>query len=316
MYRLEQTLPNFSETAVSEDSNRTVGRIMASGSNKQRRKLKEKASKVFLRLVAWFVITAFFAVVFYIGYQGLEKISLEFLVGNPKNMMTEGGILPCIVGTCLLALGAVAVALPLGVFSAIWLNEYAKDGPLKRLITLSVANLAGVPSIVFGLFGLAFFVILCDLGVSAVSGILTLAVLTLPIIINTVRETLSQIPNAWKEASYALGATKHETILRTVLPAAMPGIMTGAVLAVARAAGETSAIMFTAAVVMTTDAFNSPLSAVMALPHHIYILATTGAEPEKVLPMQSASALVLLFAVFLMNLTAIYFRQKASHLPK
>ena len=287
MYRLEQTLPNFSETAVSGDSNRIVRRITASGSNKQRRKLKEKASKVFLRLVAWFVITAFFAVVFYIGYQGLEKISLEFLIGNP-----------------------------LGVFSAIWLNEYAKDGPLKRLITLSVANLAGVPSIVFGLFGLAFFVILCDLGVSAVSGILTLAVLTLPIIINTVRETLSQIPKAWKEASYALGATKHETILRTVLPAAMPGIMTGAVLAVARAAGETSAIMFTAAVVMTTDAFNSPLSAVMALPHHIYILATTGAEPEKVLPMQSASALVLLFAVFLMNLTAIYFRQKASHLPK
>ena len=239
---------------------------------------------------------------------------MEFLIGNPKNMMTEGGILPCIVGTCLLSLGAVGVALPLGVFSAIWLNEYAKEGPLKRIITLSVANLAGVPSIVFGLFGLAFFVILCDLGVSAVSGILTLAVLTLPIIINTVRETLSQIPNSWKEASYALGATKHETILKTVLPAALPGIMTGAVLAVARAAGETSAIMFTAAVVMTTDAFNSPLSAVMALPHHIYILATTGAEPTKVLPMQNASALVLLFAVFLMNLAAIYFRQKTERI--
>ncbi len=314
MYRLDQNFSTISQATASIQQPRQTKKITISSSNKQTRKLKAKTAKIVLRLGAWVVIAAFFGVVFYIGYHGLEKLSMEFLIGNPKNMMTEGGILPCIVGTCLLSLGAVGVALPLGVFSAIWLNEYAKEGPLKRIITLSVANLAGVPSIVFGLFGLAFFVILCDLGVSAVSGILTLAVLTLPIIINTVRETLSQIPNSWKEASYALGATKHETILKTVLPAALPGIMTGAVLAVARAAGETSAIMFTAAVVMTTDAFNSPLSAVMALPHHIYILATTGAEPTKVLPMQNASALVLLFAVFLMNLAAIYFRQKTERI--
>lgn len=314
MYRLDQNFSTISQATASIQQPKQTKKITISSSNKQTRKLKAKTAKIVLRLGAWVVIAAFFGVVFYIGYHGLEKLSMEFLIGNPKNMMTEGGILPCIVGTCLLSLGAVGVALPLGVFSAIWLNEYAKEGPLKRIITLSVANLAGVPSIVFGLFGLAFFVILCDLGVSAVSGILTLAVLTLPIIINTVRETLSQIPNSWKEASYALGATKHETILKTVLPAALPGIMTGAVLAVARAAGETSAIMFTAAVVMTTDAFNSPLSAVMALPHHIYILATTGAEPTKVLPMQNASALVLLFAVFLMNLAAIYFRQKTERI--
>lgn len=310
MYRPEQKVLNFS--AIQNTQNKLTTTKANQCSNRRLRKYKEQLSRVILRLVAWCVIAAFFAVVLYIGYHGLEKISLKFLTENPQNMMTAGGILPCIVGTILLALGAVAIALPLGVFSAVWLNEYTKDGPLKKLITLSVANLAGVPSIVFGLFGLAFFVIMCDLGVSAVSGMLTLAVLTLPIIINTVRETLSQIPNTWKEASFALGATKHETILKTVLPAALPGIMTGAVLAVARAAGETSAIMFTAAVVMTSDTFNSPLSAVMALPHHIYILATTGAEPDKVVPMQSATALVLLFAVFLMNLTAIYLRQKTS----
>lgn len=310
MYRPEQKVLNFS--AIQNTQNDPTKTKANQCSNRRLRKYKEQLSRVILRLVAWCVIAAFFAVVLYIGYHGLEKISLKFLTENPQNMMTAGGIFPCIVGTSLLALGAVVIALPLGVFSAVWLNEYAKDGILKKIITLSVANLAGVPSIVFGLFGLSFFVIMCDFGVSAVSGILTLAVLTLPIIINTVRETLSQIPKSWKEASYALGATKHETILKTVLPASLPGIMTGAVLAVARAAGETSAIMFTAAVVMTTDTLNSPLSAVMALPYHIYILATTGAEPDKVMPIQSATALILLFVVFLMNLAAIYLRQKTT----
>ena len=230
-------------------------------------------------------------------------------------MMEEGGILPCIIGTAILSIGAMAVALPLGIVCAVWLNEYAKEGPLKKLITLAVANLAGVPSIVFGLFGLAFFVTVCGLGVSAIAGILTLAVLTLPIVINTVRETLSQIPNSWRESSLALGASKTQTVLRTVLPAALPGILTGAILGLARAAGETSAIMFTAAVVSTTNLPNSPFAAVMSLPYHIYVLATTGMNPDKAVPIQCATALVLLMTVFALNLMAFYIRQKTSKRP-
>ena len=209
----------------------------------------------------------------------------------------------------------MAVALPLGIACAVWLNEYAKEGPLKKLITLAVANLAGVPSIVFGLFGLAFFVTVCGLGVSAIAGILTLAVLTLPIVINTVRETLSQIPNSWRESSLALGTSKTQTVLRTVLPAALPGILTGAILGLARAAGETSAIMFTAAVVSTTNLPNSPFAAVMSLPYHIYVLATTGMNPDKAVPIQCATALVLLMTVFALNLIAFYIRQKSSKRP-
>lgn len=278
-----------------------------------RRKLKESIAFLTIRSAAWCVVLLFCAAVLYILLEGAGKLSPAFLLESPRNMMTEGGIWPCLIGTALLSVGAMLVALPLGIACAVWLHEYARDGWLKKTITLSVANLAGVPSIVFGLFGLSFFVTVCKMGVSALAGILTLAVLTLPIIINTVRETLSQIPDAWREASYALGATKSQTILRTVLPAAVPGILTGAILSLARAAGETSAIMFTAAVVVTTNLPSTPFDAVMSLPYHIYVMATTGTEPEVAVPIQSASALILLLMVFTMNLTAIWLREKTSH---
>lgn len=160
-----------------------------------------------IKSAAWIVVALFLSSLGYIAYHGAGTLSPSFLSTFPEKMMEEGGILPCIIGTAILSVGAMAVALPLGVACAVWLNEYAKEGPLKKLITLAVANLAGVPSIVFGLFGLAFFVTVCGLGVSAIAGILTLAVLTLPIVINTVRETLSQIPNSWRESSLALGAS-------------------------------------------------------------------------------------------------------------
>ncbi|WP_417132388.1 phosphate ABC transporter permease PstA [Parasutterella excrementihominis] len=268
-----------------------------------------------IKSAAWIVVALFLSSLGYIAYHGAGTLSPSFLSTFPEKMMEEGGILPCIIGTAILSVGAMAVALPLGIACAVWLNEYAKEGPLKKLITLAVANLAGVPSIVFGLFGLAFFVTVCGLGVSAVAGILTLAVLTLPIVINTVRETLSQIPNSWRESSLALGASKTQTVLRTVLPAALPGILTGAILGLARAAGETSAIMFTAAVVSTTNLPNSPFAAVMSLPYHIYVLATTGMNPDKAVPIQCATALVLLMTVFALNLIAFYIRQKSSKRP-
>ena len=276
---------------------------------RNRRTYKEYAGLFMIKSGAWIMVALFLSSLGYIAYHGAGTLSPSFLSTFPEKMMEEGGILPCIIGTAILSVGAMAVALPLGIACAVWLNEYAKEGPLKKLITLAVANLAGVPSIVFGLFGLAFFVTVCGLGVSAIAGILTLGV------INTVRETLSQIPNSWRESSLALGASKTQTVLRTVLPAALPGILTGAILGLARAAGETSAIMFTAAVVSTTNLPNSPFAAVMSLPYHIYVLATTGMNPDKAVPIQCATALVLLMTVFALNLMAFYIRQKSSKRP-
>ncbi|MBQ8829812.1 MAG: phosphate ABC transporter permease PstA [Burkholderiaceae bacterium] len=278
----------------------------------QSRKVQEKVFFLLLKVAAVINVAVLLSMVVYIVWNGISEVSWSFLTESPRNMMTEGGIWPCIVGTFLLAFGAMCIALPFGVGCAIWLHEYAKDGVLKNIIKLAVANLAGVPSIVFGLFGLAFFVTLCGFGISVLSGVLTLAVLTLPIIINTVEETLSQVPNAWRESSYALGASKSQTIFRVVLPAALPGLLTGAILALARAAGETSAIMFTAAVISTPHLPDSVFSAVMSLPYHIYVLTTTGTAPEVAVPIQCGTAFVLLVLVLGMNLWAIIVREKIA----
>jgi phosphate transport system permease protein len=212
--------------------------------------------------------------------------------------MTKGGILPCIVGTVCLSLGAILVALPIGVASAIYLNEYAKPGRLLRVIRLGINNLAGVPSIVFGLFGLAFFVVWLQFGVSILSGALTLGVMSLPVIIG------------YREASLGLGATKWQTINRVVLPAALPGILTGAILGISRAAGETAPIMFTAAVFYTPSLPSSIFDEIMALPYHIYVLATAGTEIEATRHLQYGTALVLIVLVLGLNLIAIIYRAR------
>lgn len=224
--------------------------------------------------------------------------------------MTKGGILPCIVGTFCLALGALVIALPLGVASAVYLHEYSRPSAWVTLTRLSIANLAGVPSIVFGLFGLTFFVVFCGFGVSLFSGILTLAVLSLPIIINTTEAALSQIPQDWREASLALGASRRETTLKVVLPNALPGILTGAILGLARAAGETAAIMYTGSVFFTPKEGVSPFDPVMALPYHIYVLATSGTNIDATRPIQYGTALVLLVLVLVMSSAAIYIRER------
>ena len=225
-------------------------------------------------------------------------------------MMTAGGVWPCIVGTFLLAFGAMLIAFPLGVASAVYLHEYGGKGRYTRYLRLGISNLAGVPSVVFGLFGLAFFVTFLGMGVSLLAGVLTLAVLTLPVIINTTEEALRQVPDAWREASLALGATRSQTIARVVLPAAVPGMLTGAILGLARAAGETAAIMFTAAVFYTPKMPDSVFSAVMSLPYHMYVLATAGTEIEKTRPLQYGTALILIVLVLGMNLIAIIIRDR------
>lgn len=261
-----------------------------------------------LRAAILIVAAALVVIVGFLVKNGISAISWEFLTEAPKNYMTEGGVWPCIVGTLLLSLGAMAVALPLGVSSAIYLHEYARPGTMMRIIRLGVNNLAGVPSVVFGLFGLGLFVTAMKLGVSLAAGWLTLGVLCLPVVIGTAEEALRNVPSTYREASLALGGTKWQTIWRVVLPSALPGILTGSILGVGRAAGETAAIMFTAAVFYTPKMPNSIFSDVMALPYHIYVLATAGTEIEKTRPIQYGTALVLIALVLGMNLAAIVLR--------
>ena len=249
-------------------------------------------------------------VIYFITVRGFEALSLEFLTQVPRDSMTKGGILPCIIGTLCLAGGAVLFALPVGVATAVYMNEYAKPGRLVGFIRFCISNLAGVPSIVYGLFGLAFFCILLGMGVSILAGSLTLGVMSLPVVIGASEEALRAVPQTYREASYGIGATPWQTIYRVVLPSALPGILTGTILALSRAAGETAPIMFTGAVFFTPKLPDSILSEVMALPYHIYILATAGINIEQTRPMQYGTALVLISLVLGMNLFAIVLRYR------
>ena len=263
-----------------------------------------------MRFAAGLCLATLIGMLVVVFVNALPAMSWEFLTDVPRNMMSEGGIWPCIVGTFLLAAGALMIALPLGVASAVYLNEYRSESAAMTVVRLSIANLAGVPSIVFGLFGLTFFVVFCGFGVSLLSGVLTLAVLSLPIIINTTETALKQIPQDWREASLALGATRRETIMKVLLPNALPGILTGAILALARAAGETAAIMYTGAVFFTPKNDVSLFEPVMALPYHVYVMATSGTNIEATRPLQYGTALVLVVLVFVMSLAAIIIRER------
>jgi phosphate transport system permease protein len=259
---------------------------------------------------------ALFAIVYFMVSRGYSALSWAFLTEMPRDSMTQGGILPCIIGTLSLAGGAIAFALPVGVATAIYLNEYARPGAMVRLIRLAITNLAGVPSIVYGLFGLAFFCIILNMGVSILAGALTLGVMSLPVIIGASEEALKAVPDTYREASMGLGATKWQTIYRVVLPTAAPGILTGTILALSRAAGETAPIMFTGAVFFTPKLPDSLLSEVMALPYHIYVLATAGLNIEQTRPMQYGTALVLVSLVLGMNLFAIILRYRLRRTMK
>jgi phosphate transport system permease protein len=251
---------------------------------------------------------ALLIVVIFLVSKGWRAINWTFLTQPPMDSMTKGGILPCIIGTACISLGAIAVALPIGVASAIYLNEYARPGKVVRFIRLGINNLAGVPSVVFGLFGLALFVVWMGFGVSILSGALTLAAMTLPVIIGASEESLRNVPDTYREASLGLGATKWQTVYRVVLPTAMPGILTGAILGLGRAAGETAPIMFTAAVFFSPSLPTSIFDEIMALPYHIYVLATAGTEIESTRHLQYGTALVLIMLVLGLNLVAIIYR--------
>lgn len=249
-------------------------------------------------------------VIYFMIANGWKAITWEFLTQPPVDSMTKGGILPCIVGTFCLSIGAILVSMPIGIATAIYLNEYSRPGKLLRLIRLGINNLAGVPSVVFGLFGLAFFVVILKMGVSILAGALTLGAMSLPVIIGATEEALKAVPDTYREASLGLGATKWQTIQKVVLPSAMPGILTGAILGISRAAGETAPIMFTGAVFFTPNLPSSVFDEVMALPYHIYVLATAGTNIEATRHLQYGTAIVLIVLVLGMNFFAILLRSR------
>ena len=280
-----------------------------------RRRLKQEAWFLLFRGAVVINGLALFIILGYMVYYGLPAISWDFLTGQPTEGGMAGGIFPCIVGTFYLSIGSMALALPMGVAAAIYLHEYAKPGLFMRIIRLCISNLAGVPSVVFGLFGMAFFVAARDLGglgmgVSIAAGCMTLAVLILPVIIGTSEEALRSVPDTYREASLGLGATKWQTIFKVVLPSALPGIMTGSILSISRAAGETAAIMFTAAASYNPTLPGSIFDEVMALPYQIYSLSVSSTNPEASLPLQYGTSLVLVTLVLGMNLIAIVIRSR------
>jgi phosphate transport system permease protein len=277
---------------------------------RKRRKILQFVAFFIIRGSAVIIGAALATMLGFIFVRGYRAINWTFLSQPPIEAMTQGGIFPAIVGTFYLTLGAILIAFPLGVGSAIYLSEYAKEGKLVRVIRLGINNLAGVPSVVFGLFGLGLFVVFLGFGSSILSGSLTLGFLILPVIIGASEEALKAVPQTHREASLALGGTKWQTIYKVVLPAALPGILTGSILGIGRAAGETAPIMFTAAAFYTTKLPSSIFDEVMALPYHIYVLATAGTHIEETRHLQYGTALVLIGLVLGINLVAIIIRTR------
>jgi phosphate transport system permease protein len=287
-------------------------RIQPADAGSAHRYLVQRLGFGLLVVAALMVVIPILFVVGSIIVRGLPAISLEFIFGVPREGMKAGGIWPAIVGTLLLTLGTSIVAIPIGVGGAIYLAEYARDTTVTRAIRLAIVNLAGVPSIVYGLFGLGLFVLFLGFGTSIVAGALTLAIMTLPVIISTAEEALRAVPVEFRTVSASLGGTRWQGIRNIVLPQALPGIITGVILGLLRAGGETAPILFTVAAFFLPSLPTSPLDQTMALPYHLYVISTQvpGMPPE----IQYGTALVLLALVLSLNLVATlirgYYRSK------
>ncbi|UCG24830.1 MAG: phosphate ABC transporter permease PstA [Chloroflexota bacterium] len=266
----------------------------------------EKAGFALTGLVAAIVIIPIVLVIVFIFINGIQAFSWEFLTQPPRNGMTEGGIWPAILGTLLLTIGTAIAALPFGIGAAVYLAEYAPDNWLTRTIHLAIVNLAGIPSIVYGLFGLGAFVLFFNMGTSILAGSLTLALMTLPIIISTAEEAILSVPQEFRVVSLSLGATHWQTVRHQVLPNAMPGIITGVILGLARAAGETAPILFTVAAFYLPQLPKSIFDQTMALPYHLYVISTQ--VPGMPQSIQYATALVLLLIVLFFTVIAAVIR--------
>jgi phosphate transport system permease protein len=274
-----------------------------------KRNLIQRVGFSLLTLMALLTVVLILMVVGYIVVQGIPAISIEFLTGFPSDGMRAGGIFPAIVGTILLTLGTALFAVPLGISAAIYLSEYAPENRWTRIIRVAIINLSGIPSVVYGLFGLGLFVIFLRFGTSILAGCLTLAIMTIPVIISTTEEALRAVPQSFRTVSISLGATRWQTIRRIVLPQSQPGIMTGVILGLERAAGETAPILFTAAAFFLPRLPHSPLDSTMALPYHLFVISTQ--VPGMPIHIQYGTALVLLVFILGMNLIATVIRSRA-----
>lgn len=264
----------------------------------------------FLLLCTMIVLSFLGIILFDIFVKGTGSVSLNFISEYPLKGMTKGGIYPAIIGTFLVTIVTALFSIPLGIACAIYLQEYAANNWLTQLVRASIRNLAGIPSIIYGLFGVAIFVQALRMGTSVLSSGLTLGLLSLPYIITTTEEALKTVPNTLREGALALGSTQWETIWRIVLPSAIPGIITGTILALSRAAGETAPILFTGVVFYQRYLPSSILDEFMALPYHLYILSTQHHAIEQVRPLAYGTALVLISLVFLLNMVAFVVRSR------
>ena len=272
------------------------------------RKLRQQLGFTLLSLSTIVVVLPILLLVGYILVQGAPAISWEFVTGLPRDGMRAGGVWPAVVGTLLLTLGTAIFAVPVGVAVAIYLAEYARDTLFTRLIRLAIINLAGVPSVVYGLFGLGLFVIFLRFGTSILAGSLTLAIMTLPVIISTSEEALRTVPQSFRIVSLSLGTTQWQTIRRVILPQALPGILTGIILGLERAAGETAPILFTVAAFFLPRLPSSIFDQTMALPYHLFVISTQ--VPGMPVRIQYGTALVLLTFVLSMNVLAAVTRSR------
>jgi len=262
-----------------------------------------------ITLTAIFTVLPIIGTIIYIFVKGISAISVEFLTGFPSNGMREGGIYPAIVGTFYLTIGTAIFSVPLGIAAAVYLSEYASNNKWTRLIRLAIVNLAGIPSVVYGLFGLGLFVLFLQFGTSILAAALTLSIMTLPVVISTAEEALRAVPQPFRTVSISLGATRWQTIRRIVLKEALPGILTGVILGLERAAGETAPILFTGAAFFLPQLPQSPFDATMALPYHLFVISTQ--VPEMPIQIQYGTALVLLVFVLTMNIIATVIRSRA-----
>ena len=273
------------------------------------RKVKDSFGYALIHIISFFTILPILGIVLYIIYNGVSTLTWDFLTSMPTNGMKAGGILPAIVGTIYLTIGTAVFSVPLGVAAGIYLAEYASRNAWTRLIRIAIISLAGIPSVVYGLFGLGLFVLFLNFGNSILSASLTLAIMTLPTIISTTEEAMRVVPERFRVVCGSLGATKWQGIKRIILPEATPGILTGVILGLERAAGETAPILFTGATFFLPHLPTSPLDATMALPYHIFVISTQ--VPGMPLQIQFGSVLVLLIFVLVMNIWATSIRTRA-----
>ncbi|MDR0745393.1 MAG: phosphate ABC transporter permease PstA [Mediterranea sp.] len=272
--------------------------------NSARKKLSQQIAFRTFRILSFGVVAILFWILGFIIVNGIGVVNWEFLTTYPTEGMTGGGIFPAIVGTLYLVAGSVIIAFPVGVMSGIYISEYAHNNWLVKLIRIMTNNLSGVPSIVFGLFGMALFVIAFGFGDSVIAGSFTLALLVLPIVIRTTEEAMKSIDNSFRVGSLALGATKLQTIGRVLLPIAFPNIITGLILAIGRVSGETAPILFTAVAYFLPQLPDSVFDQVMALPYHLYVIATSGTDLEASRHIAYGTALILITIVLIINLIA------------